>query len=126
MAYFVLEFSFKNESASPYLICLFLWYPAFENLFSIIRRSNIKKEIHLPDQKHLHQIIYTFFIKSKILDQKIINSFTANLINLFNLIMFLIFYKHFHDTKILLAGITINALIYLVIYYSLKKKVMKY
>jgi UDP-N-acetylmuramyl pentapeptide phosphotransferase/UDP-N-acetylglucosamine-1-phosphate transferase len=126
MAFFVLEFSFINESVSPYLICLLLWYPAFENLFSIVRRSNLKKKIHMPDQKHLHQIIYKFFINSEILDQKIVNSFSANLINLFNFIIFLIFYKYFNDTKVLLTGLTVNVIMYLLIYHLVKKKITKF
>ena len=126
MAYFVIEVALNNQSISPYLICFFLWYPAFENLFSIIRRSNLKKEIHLPDQKHLHQLIYKFFVKSKVINYKIVNSFTANLINLFNLIMFVIFYKYYNETKILFYAITINIFLYLISYYLLKKKLMKY
>ena len=122
IAYFVIDFSLKNELVSPYFICFVLWYPAFENLFSIIRRSNLKKEIHQPDQKHLHQMIFKFFIKSKMINYKIINSFTANLINLFNFIMFAIFYTYYSDTKVLVFAITVNVFLYLVLYYLLKKK----
>ena len=126
IAYFVIEFALNNQSVSPYLICFFLWYPAFENLFSIIRRSSLKKGIHLPDQKHLHQMIYNFFIKSKIINYKIVNSFSANLINMFNFIMFVIFYKYYSETKILFCAITINIFLYLILYYLLKKKLKKY
>jgi len=126
ISYFVIEFALNNQSVSPYLICFFLWYPAFENLFSIIRRSSLKKGIHLPDQKHLHQMIYNFFIKSKIINYKIVNSFSANLINMFNFIMFVIFYKYYSETKILFCAITINIFLYLILYYLLKKKLKKY
>ena len=126
LAYFTIEFALNNELASPYLICFFLWYPAFENLFSIIRRLNLKKEIYQPDQKHLHQMIYKFFINSKIINHKIANSFSANLINLFNFIMFMIFYNYYNETKILFFAITINVFLYLFIYFFLRKKLMNY
>lgn len=126
MAYFVIEFVLNNQSVSPYLICLFLWYPAFENLFSIIRRFNSKKGIHLPDQTHLHQMLYKFFINSKMINYKIVNSFSANLINIFNFIIFLVFYKYYNETNILFYAITINIFLYLILYYLLKKKLTKY
>jgi len=125
MAYFMIEFSLKNESVSPYLICFFLWYPAFENLFSIIRRSNLKKKIHLPDQKHLHQMIYSILLDSKMINHKIINTFVGNLINIFNLIVFINFYQNFNNTKILLYGIIMNVFLYFVLYYFLKKRLVK-
>ena len=43
-AYFLLDFFTNNDSISPYFICLLLWYPAFENLFSILRRFFLKKK----------------------------------------------------------------------------------
>ena len=126
MAYFVIEFTLKNGSVSPYLICFFLWYPAFENLFSIIRRRNLKKKIHLPDQKHLHQMIYIFFVKSKIITNKVVNTFSGNVINIFNFIMFIIFYQFYNKTIILFFGIIINIILYLILYYLLKKKLTKF
>ena len=125
MGYFMIDFAVQNESVSPYLICFFLWYPAFENLFSIIRRSNLKKKIHLPDQKHLHQMFYIYVANSKIINHKITNTFVGNFINLFNFIMFLNFYHYFNNTKILLYGIFINIFLYLILYYLFKKKLIK-
>ena len=37
--YFLLEMNDSNPLISPYFIALLLWYPAFENLFSIIRKK---------------------------------------------------------------------------------------
>ena len=37
--YFLLEMNDLNPLISPYFIALLLWYPAFENLFSIIRKK---------------------------------------------------------------------------------------
>ncbi len=122
MAYFMIKFSLNNESVSPYFICLFLWYPAFENLFSILRRIRLSKKVYLPDQKHLHQMIYTSLVRSKIINHKIANTFVGNLINIFNFIIFINFYYYFNYTKALLFGISINIFIYLALYYFLKTK----
>ena len=125
MAYFMIEFSLKNSSVSPYLICFFLWYPAFENLFSILRRTKLSQKVYLPDQKHLHQMIYISFVKSKIINYKIMNTFVGNIINVFNFIIFVNFYHYFNYTKNILLGIAINICVYLILYYFLKTNKIK-
>ena len=122
LAFFVIDFSTKNNSVSPYLICFLLWYPAFENLFSILRRTIKKKKVQEPDQNHLHQMIYNFLTKKKLINHKIINTSTGLIINFFNIIMFLIFYKFYSKTDILVIGIMINIFVYLSLYFSIKKK----
>ena len=122
MAFFVINFNEKNISVSPYLICFFLWYPAFENFFSILRRIIKRKKVQDPDQNHLHQMIYNFLIKIKLMNYKFINTFVGLIINVFNLMMFLIFYKFYTYTNILLLGIIINIFIYLFLYFFIQKK----
>ena len=70
-----LDFYSNNDSISPYFICLLLWYPAFENLFSIIRRFSLKNNIEQADQGHLHQIIYTKFKDIDFINKKYLNTF---------------------------------------------------
>ena len=122
MAFFVIDFSIENNLTSPYLICFFLWYPAFENLFSILRRIIKKKKVQEPDQNHLHQMIYNLLIKTKFINYKFINTSTGLIINLYNFIMFLIFYKFYTKTDILVLGIFINIFVYLFLYFFIKKK----
>ena len=43
-----------------------LWYPCFENLFSIIRKFNFKKSPISPDNKHLHQLLFIFLKKNEL------------------------------------------------------------
>ena len=53
----------NNQTISPYFIILLLWYPCFENLFSIIRK--IFKKIPLdPDTDHIHQQLFLLLKKS--------------------------------------------------------------
>ena len=120
-AYFLLDFFSNNNSISPYFICLLLWYPAFENLFSIIRRSSLKKKIDQADQGHLHQIIYTKFKDMGFIDKKYLNTFTGMLINFFNCIVFLLSYNHHTLTQNLILIIIFNIMIYLSLYFCLKK-----
>ena len=56
-----------NLGMSPYFIILLLWYPCFENLFSIIRKAVANKSILNPDNQHLHQYIFVFLKKKLIL-----------------------------------------------------------
>ena len=62
----IINFINTNNSISPYFAVLLLWYPCFENLFSIIRRLLNKGSTSEPDNKHLHHLIYSFFNKKKI------------------------------------------------------------
>ena len=121
-AYFLLDFFTNNDSISPYFICLLLWYPAFENLFSILRRFFLKKKIDEADQGHLHQMIYTKLKAISFINKKYLNTSTGMLINFFNFIVFLLSYKYYFFTQNLIMIIIFNVTIYLILYFSLKKK----
>ena len=83
ISYFVIEFALNNQSVSPYLICFFLWYPAFENLFSILRKINLKRSPINPDTNHLHQLIYAYYVKRNF-TQLSANNITSIAINAYN------------------------------------------
>jgi len=121
ISFFVIDFSLNNNLVSPFLICFFLWYPAFENLFSILRRLLSRNKMDAPDQYHLHQMIYNYFIKKKFIKLKYVNTFVANLINIYNFIIFASFYKFYSNTKILILAIMTNVMIYLIVYFFVKK-----
>ena len=42
---------------------IILWYPCFENLFSILRKIKFKKSAAEPDTKHFHHYYFTIFSK---------------------------------------------------------------
>ena len=125
IAFFVIDFSLKNNSVSPFFICFLLWYPAFENLFSIIRRIIFKNKIAVADQLHLHQMIYNFFTKKNLVKNIYSNTLVANLINIYNLIIFACFYKFYSSTKILILGIFFNIIVYISLYLLFKKKLIE-
>jgi UDP-N-acetylmuramyl pentapeptide phosphotransferase/UDP-N-acetylglucosamine-1-phosphate transferase len=120
--FFILDFFTKNDSVSPYFICLLLWYPAFENFFSIVRRTFLKKKIDEADQNHLHQMIYCILLAKNYLNKRYVNTATAILINLFNFFIFTLSYKHYFLTKNLIIVIFFNVFIYLLLYLFCKKK----
>ena len=122
-AFFLLDFFSNNNSVSPYFISLLLWYPAFENLFSILRRFSLNKKVDQADQGHLHQMIYTKLKTLSFVNKKYLNTFTGMMINSFNLIIFLLAYKYYFSTQKLILIIIFNLTIYLLLYFSLKKKV---
>ncbi len=118
----------NNRGISPYFVALILWYPAFENLFSIIRRLFIsRKKISSPDTLHLHQLIYLFF--SKYIYKKSIfnNTKTGLIILLYNLVIFYftIILKLYYDTRIMVSIILFNVVVYLTAYYKLNKLFFK-
>ena len=61
----LIKFINNNTVISPYFAVLLLWYPCFENLFSIVRRLLSNKKTQQADNYHLHHLIYLFFSKKK-------------------------------------------------------------
>ena len=113
-----------NNAISPYYIMNLLWYPAYENLFSIIRKIIFKYSAFKPDNFHLHQIIFSKF-KKKLKNKKILNTLTGLVINLFNLLIFYLASTDYSNTKFQLM-ITIFALLtYNFLYFIVYKKKFK-
>ena len=110
-----------NQNISPYFIVLLLWYPGFENLFSIIRKYKNKKSPLSPDKNHLHQLIFSFIKKSFNLKKYSANLISANLINIFNGGGFLLGSFFINHTKVQIIIILFNVLIYCLIYTLLTK-----
>ena len=106
---------------SPIFILLLLWYPAFENLFSIIRKTLNKKRPSKPDNLHLHHLLF-IYLKKRIKNEKVTNSFTGLLINSYNLLIFTIGAQFYNKTNVLCLLVTINIFIYLATYFFLMKK----
>ena len=69
IGYYLINFCNDNlnliQFISPIFILLLLWYPAFENLFSIIRKIIIKKHPSEPDNLHMHHLLFNFIKKKK-------------------------------------------------------------
>jgi len=119
IAYILFDIHMNNQFISPYYICILLWYPAFENFFSIIRKTFFKKSPLEPDTNHLHQLLF-FYLKNKYKIKRLIcNGLSANLLNLYNLVILYFSTKFIYDTKSLIILIILNSTIYLILYTSL-------
>jgi UDP-N-acetylmuramyl pentapeptide phosphotransferase/UDP-N-acetylglucosamine-1-phosphate transferase len=110
----------ENNYISPYFIVLLLWYPGFENLFSIIRKSNYKKSPLSADNNHLHQKIFIFIKKKYLFSNYISNILSANIIVFYNFLIFCLASNFIKSTYVQIILIFLNIMIYLFIYNKLK------
>jgi len=117
----LINFYLQNNSISPFFIILLLWYPAFENLFSILRKTNFKKSPINTDTSHLHQLIFSYFIKKKYAKLKA-STVTTILINSYNGIIVMVSLIDPHHTKFQIILLTINLTTYTFLYFKLQKR----
>ncbi len=108
-----------NSFISPYFIVLLLWYPCFENLFSIIRKKKLNLSSMKPDTNHLHQLIFYFLKKKLRLNKLIINVISANLINIYNLVIFYVSITYLDYTKLMIIFILLSTCLYTFVYFRL-------
>jgi UDP-N-acetylmuramyl pentapeptide phosphotransferase/UDP-N-acetylglucosamine-1-phosphate transferase len=121
----LIDISINLKSISPYYITNLLWYPAYETLFSIIRKLKNKKSALKPDNLHLHQLIYQQIKKKINLNTKIINTFTGFFINIFNLVIFFLATQNYSNSKFQIALLLFSVTMYNFIYIVLKEKSQK-
>lgn len=121
----LIEASKNNVLISPYYVVNLLWYPAFENCFSIIRKLKQKKSPMDPDNEHLHHLLFSYFKSKKILNEKFSNSLTACTINFFNLVIFSVATLYYSKTNIQIIIIITSLFFYNFCYFILKKKIIK-
>jgi UDP-N-acetylmuramyl pentapeptide phosphotransferase/UDP-N-acetylglucosamine-1-phosphate transferase len=79
-----------KEPISSVFIILLLWYPAFENFFSIIRKALNKIHPSSPDNLHMHHLLFVFLKKKSKININFLNTITGILINFYNLIIFIL------------------------------------
>ena len=120
----LINFYFENYGLiSPYYIASLIWYPALENLFSIIRRRLNKKKVSQPDNKHFHQLLYSYLFKRINLNNKFyLNTLTGILINLYMLASSILAFNIYTHTLSLVSLILTNVIIYFSVYFYLYNK----
>ena len=118
-SFLLISIYLSNKNISPFFIILLLWYPCFENLFSIIRKYKFKKSPVFPDEKHLHQLLF-FFIKKKLKLKNIyLNNLSSCLINFYNLVIFSVGSIYIHHTQYQIMLIIFNIIFYMIVYSRL-------
>tara|TARA_B100000989_G_scaffold28208_1_gene18164 strand:+ start:998 stop:2020 length:1023 start_codon:yes stop_codon:yes gene_type:complete len=123
--YSLIEIVNLNEYISPYYIMNLLWYPAFEILFSMVRKIKSNFSPMEPDTNHLHQLLFFYYNCKFTFSQTFNNSLVGITINLYNLILIFIFSIFPENSKFQLILAPINIMNYLIIYkllFNFKKK----
>ena len=118
---FLIDFFANNQSISPYFIAALLWYPAFENLYSLVRRIKFNQNVSSADNTHLHHYIFKYFVEEKIFKQNNANTFSSLVIVIFNIPIIILANIYSGNTKMLISFIIINIIIYFLTYYFLFK-----
>ena len=108
-----------NQEISPFFIILLLWYPCFENLFSILRKNSFKHSPMRADDNHLHQLIFFYIQKKYKLKLFFANIITAQILNSYNLIIFCIGANFVSKTDIQTILILSSIILYSFIYFKL-------
>ena len=118
----LLIFIYKEISfISPFFVVLLLWYPCFENLFSIIRKKRFNLSPLNADNKHLHHLLF-FYLHSKYNFTKLSsNNISSMLINFINLMFFMIGANYLNSSFIQIILIFSLILIYIFSYLLLFK-----
>ncbi len=116
---FVDFYKFYPDISALFIVTL-LWYPAFENLFSIIRKKIDNTDPSKPDTKHFHQLIFKFFLL-RFKNKKKANIVSSLIINFYNFIVFLIAYYLFNSSIGLTVLLILNVILYSYCYLTLSK-----
>ena len=109
----------SNKNISPFFIILLLWYPCFENLFSIIRKYRFNKSPLISDNKHFHQLFFYFVKKRFGLSKLLANNLCSIIINIFNVLTLSIGAQNIYSTQLQVLIVTFNITIYIFIYLRL-------
>lgn len=125
VGYLIITCHNLNPYISPYFFITLIWYPCFENLFSIIRKLKSNLSPFDPDNNHFHQLVYTF-IKRKISKNRLVaNNISGLIINAFNFIIIFIGSTKVYSSVYQISLIIISTLIYTFLYLFLKSNLGK-
>ena len=112
----------NSDQISPFFIVLLLWYPAFENFFSILRKINFNLSPVKPDTFHLHQQIYKFIYLRLKKSPIITNTLTGNFINVYNCLLMLIAIQKVNSNFLQISLVIISVILYIAFYIRLTKR----
>ncbi len=121
LGFIIISSHINSPNISPYFFISLIWYPCFENLFSIIRKFNKRFSPLKPDSKHLHQLVF-FFIKKKFkLNVILSNNLSSIIICFLNFLIIYVSTLNPSSTMFQIQLIILSVIFYNVIYISLNK-----
>ena len=121
LGFVIISSHVNNVNVSPYFYISLIWYPCFENLFSILRKLNRKFSPLSPDNKHLHQLVF-FFVKKKLgLSIILSNNLSSVMLILFNFLIIHICSLNPSSTIFQVKLIICSIIFYISAYFLLKR-----
>ncbi len=114
-------FANENKIVSPYYVALLLWYPAYENLFSILRKIFKRQKPTNPDNDHFHHLVYLGLKKIIIIKNINHNTLTGLIIGMYNSVIFYFSLVYFNHTKTLVLIIFFNIFLFTALYLILRR-----
>ncbi len=126
ISYLLLSMLNFNKEISPLIAVSLLWYPAIENLFTILRRLIRKKPTFLPDKLHLHTLIFSHVeLTFKNIPSNYKNSLTGFILILILIPNFICTYLFYNKSIYLASLVILYIFIYLISYILLSKNKSK-
>ena len=122
VGYLIIKCHISNLNISPYFFIAIIWYPCFENLFSIIRKFKSNSSPLVPDNNHLHQLIYTLFKKKLIKDKLFANNLSSILVSAVNFLIIFVSSKNPYSSIYQIKLIIFSVFLYLIVFVLIKKK----
>ncbi len=110
-----------NPYISPYFFITIIWYPCYENLFSIIRKLRSNFSPLNPDNKHLHQLLYLAIKKNFFKNNLLANNVSSLIINIANLAIIYAGSIKPYSSVYQITLIIISLIIYTTVFTLLKK-----
>ena len=121
LGFIIISSHINSPNISPYFFISLIWYPCFENLFSIIRKFNKKFSPLKPDNKHLHQLVFFFIKKVFKLNVILSNNLSSIIICFFNFLIIYVSTLNPSSTIFQIQLIILSVIFYNVIYILLNK-----
>ena len=101
---------------------LILFYPAFELLFSIIRKKMDGQDPTQPDPNHLHLKMY-FLLRNQVIRPRISNDLVMPCLSLIWGLPFVLTVSTYSSMPLTMIGVLFISLIYCGFYWALPKKI---
>ncbi len=121
IGFIIISSHLNNPDISPYFFISLIWYPCFENLFSILRKLNRDFSPLKPDSKHLHQLVFFFLTKKFNLKLIISNNLSSLIICFFNYLIIYISTLNPSSTIFQIKLLVTSIIFYIVNYMLLFK-----
>ena len=118
VVYLIIKCHYLNPYVSPYFFITLIWYPCFENLFSITRKLKSKFSPFTPDNNHLHQLFFQFCFKKKIIKNRLAANNTISIIFISSLNP----YSSIYQIKLIIFSTSLYLLSFLFLKKNLSKK----